>query len=222
MKPLDAWITELLRDPDMVKMGHHQRTADRNLGLGWLYYGLARVHRPSVAVVIGSYRGFVPLVLARALADNGEGGEVVFVDPGLVDDFWHDAERVARHFAAFGVGNIRHVRATTEEFTLSEGFGSLHDVGMLFVDGYHSAEQARFDFTSFSGVLTNDAIVMFHDSVRSRRSRIYGEERAYEHTVVEYMRELESRPDLQMLDLPFDSGVTLVRRRYPERGDWTA
>ena len=53
-------------------MGHNQRAEDLNLGLGWLYYGLARLIHPKSAVVIGSYRGFVPLLLGRALRDNVE------------------------------------------------------------------------------------------------------------------------------------------------------
>ena len=89
-------------------MGHNQRAADLNLGLGWLYYGLARVIRPARAVVIGSWRGFVPLIVGRALQDNLEGGEVTFIDPSLVDDFWQDAGAVSRYFARLSVRNIRH------------------------------------------------------------------------------------------------------------------
>jgi hypothetical protein len=62
-------------------MGHLQRVEDANLGLGWIYYGLARVIRPKTAVVIGLYRGFVPLVLGKALADNLDGSRVTFLDP---------------------------------------------------------------------------------------------------------------------------------------------
>jgi hypothetical protein len=57
---LDAWIARLLADDEMVTMGHHQRRADLNLGMGWLYYGFARLVRPKQVVVIGSWRGFVP------------------------------------------------------------------------------------------------------------------------------------------------------------------
>ena len=59
---------------------------------------------------------------------------------------------------------------------------------------------------------SDDALVLFHDSVRTRRSRIYGEDKAYEHSVMNYVQQLKQRADLQVLDLPYDSGVTLVRR----------
>ena len=81
------------------------------------------------AVVIGSWRGFVPLVLARALADNSEGGEVIFIDPSLVDDFWSDPVRVSGWFAQFGADNITHHLHTTQSFVRSEHYRALREVG---------------------------------------------------------------------------------------------
>src|SRR5207302_8700235 len=75
---MEEWIARLFSDRNLLRMGHAQRAEDLNLGLGWLYYGLARVIRPAQVVVVGSFRGFVPLILGKALADNSEGGEVVF------------------------------------------------------------------------------------------------------------------------------------------------
>src|SRR5947208_14432756 len=102
------WIAKLLDCRELTGMGHLQRVEDANLGLGWIYYGLARVIRPKTIVVIGSPRGFVPLVLGKALADNLENGQVIFIDPSFVDDFWKDPQAIAGHFARFGVTNVRH------------------------------------------------------------------------------------------------------------------
>lgn len=211
---LTRWIEALFRDPAQAQMGHAQRVEDLNLGLGWLYYGLARVLRPEVAVVIGSYRGFVPMVLGRALADNG-GGVVHFIDPSLVDDFWRDAAAVEAHFARHGLANIRHYRMTTQEFVECGACRGLAPAGIVFIDGYHTEEQARFDHEAFRGRLADDAVVLFHDSIRVRTSRIYGEDRAYTHSVKRYMDELKRDPLLQVLDLPYGDGVTLVRRAVP-------
>ena len=62
---LSAWIARVYANPELRRMGHNQRLEDLNLGLGWLYYGFARLVRPARAVVIGSWRGFVPLVIAK-------------------------------------------------------------------------------------------------------------------------------------------------------------
>ena len=97
------WIERLFSEPDLQRMGHGQTAADLNLGLGWLYYAQARTLRPTRAVCIGSWRGFVPLLLAKALQDNGDGGRVTFIDPSLVDDFWTDPLRVRQWWARFGI-----------------------------------------------------------------------------------------------------------------------
>src|SRR3954451_9365724 len=139
--------------PELLLMGHGQTVADENLGLGWIYYGLARVIRPTIAIVIGSYRGFVPLVIGKALSDNGDGARVIFIDPSMVDDFWKTPQDVQAHFARFEVTNVEHHLMTTEEFVKTDAYASLGSVGMLFIDGYHSEKAARFDYESFERLL---------------------------------------------------------------------
>lgn len=210
---MEEFISRLFADPEMLRMGHAQRRDDLNLGLGWLYYALARVIRPKTAVVIGSWRGFVPAVIGKALADNTEPGEVLFIDPSLVDDFWSDPARVERHFAGLGAPNVRHSRMTTQEFVAGGAYRDVGEVGMLMVDGHHTAEQARFDYLSFLPKLAPEAVVLFHDSVRRFQSPIYGKNRPYEHTVYLLMDRLRAIPELEVMSLPFDGGLTLVRGR---------
>ena len=209
---LTGWIARLLAEPDLLRMGHLQRAADRNLGFGWLYYALGRVLRPQRAVVIGSWRGFVPLTIGRALADNLEGGDVWFIDPSLADDFWGDPAEVARWFAAFDVPNVRHFRMTTQDFVASEDYAAVGDVGLLFVDGMHTAAQARVDWEAFESRLGPGGVACFHDSVNEKTTRVYGPERAYRCDVGGFLATLRVRPDLQVFDLPLGPGLTLVRR----------
>lgn len=208
---LTDWIRELFTDPAQALMGQAQRVEDLNLGLGWIYYGLARVARPARVVVIGSYRGFAPLVFARALADNGEGGRVTFIDPSMVDDFWRDPASVRAHFAAHGLDNVDHHCMTTQDFVESTDYRELGDVGILLVDGYHSEAQARFDHESFAGHLGSDGYALFHDSVREFLSPIYGYDNQYVHDVYRYMDTLRRDPAYEVLTLPFDQGLCMVR-----------
>ena len=205
------WIAKLLSNPDLCRMGHAQRVADLNLGLGWIYYALARVLKPKTVVVIGSFRGFVPLIFGKALNDNLEKGIIHFIDPSLVDDFWKDPRAVSAYFANFGVENIRHHLMTTQEFVASDACNGLGPVDIAFVDGYHSAEQVRFDFEAFAHRLTPNGIVLFHDSTTAITSSIYGADRAYEHQVKQFIDTLRADTRLQVFDLPFGQGVTLVR-----------
>jgi predicted O-methyltransferase YrrM len=206
------FIHKLFEHPDLTRMGHGQRVEDQNLGLGWLYYALARALRPTAVVVIGSLRGFVPLVLGKALADNLEKGQVTFIDPSFVDDFWTDPQQVRAYFAGLGVNNIRHFLMTTQQFVESEAYRELPPAGIVFVDGYHSEEQARFDYEAFQDRLTPDGIVLFHDSGRARKSKLYGADRVYAYGVKEFLATLKKDPRLQVFDIPWFDGVTLVRR----------
>lgn len=210
---MQDWVQLLLSDADMLQMGHGQRAEDANLGLGWVYYSLVRALRPQSAVVIGSWRGFVPMVIAKALADNVEGGEVTFIEPSLVDDFWKDAAAVTRHFGKFGISNIRHRCLTTQAYVDTAEYAALQDLGFLFIDGMHTFAQAKFDYDAFANKLSDGALVLFHDSIRVRTSRIYGDDRAYEHRVKDFVDILRVDAGLELLDLPVDGGLTILRRR---------
>jgi predicted O-methyltransferase YrrM len=172
-------------------------------------------------VVIGSYRGFVPLVIARALTDNREGGEVHFIDPSLVDSFWKDKLAVQNHFCTFGGSNIVHYLMTTQQFAQSEVYRQLDEIGIVFIDGFHSAEQARFDFETFAGKLAPQGVILLHDSIWRLPSRMYGQGREYSHTVIDFISDLKQCGEWQVLDLPFGDGVTIVRRALvPELPKW--
>lgn len=211
-RELTVWISQLLGNPALRGMGHAQRPEDDNLGLGWIYYGLARLLRPRRVVVIGSHRGFAPMVFARALLDNAEQGRVAFVEPSLVDDFWKDPARVSAHFSAYGIHNVDHFCVTTQEFARSADWRQLGEVGIVLVDGYHSEEQARIDHQAFAPLLAASGCVLFHDSVRERVSRIYGDDRPYTHTVKRYIDTLRGNPAWEVLSLPFGDGLCIVRR----------
>lgn len=212
---LEDWVGGLLANPELAGMGHAQRPAQADLGLGWLYYGLARTLKPAIAVVIGSWRGFVPMVLARALADEGAGGRVVFIDPSLVDAFWREPSSVQAHFARHGIANIEHHCLTTQAFRASAAYAALGEVGLVFIDGFHTREQARIDFDAFRPIVGPRGAFLFHDSIRRRRSSIYGAGREYQHTVCDLIDELRADTRLQVFDLPLGDGLTLVRERGP-------
>jgi len=215
---LSHFVERIFENPELHRMGHNQCADDKNLGLGWIYYAMGRVARPGCAVVIGSWRGFVPMMIARALSDNAEAGEVWFIDPSMVDDFWQDATRTKAHFASYGLHNVRHFAMTTQQFVETDDYKSLTNVGLLFVDGYHTAEQAKFDHKAFANRLAPRAFTLFHDSMVERRSTIYGEGRSYQMDVGDYMRELAVHPDLQVMDFPFGTGLTMVRSIKDGRG----
>jgi predicted O-methyltransferase YrrM len=209
---LTQWIGRLFDDPAMLRMGHNQKRRDLNLGLGWLYYSMARILRPQTVVVIGSYRGFVPLVIGKALSDNDENATVLFIDPSLVDDFWKEPHAVAEHFQRFGLTNVEHFLMTTQQFVNTPTYRNLTEVGLVFVDGYHSQEQVQFDYEAFESLLAPRGTMLFHDSMLVRQSPIYGPDRVYETRVKFFLQTLSQNPNLELFTLPFGSGLTMLRK----------
>lgn len=215
---MQQYIIELFSDPDMLGMGHDQRKQDLNLGLGWMYYSLARLVRPSCSLVIGSFRGFTPSVIGKAMLDNVEKGEVVFIDPSYVDDFWANPKQVSEHFRHLGTPNIKHYQYTTQAFKSTRYYEQLPEIGLLMIDGYHTAEQARFDYLAFLDKLSEQAIVLFHDSTHPTTSNLYGKDKSYDHSVFRLIERLQQTPGLQTFTLPFGKGLTLVQGK-PETLD---
>ncbi len=209
---LNDWIARLFQNPDLLRMGHCQRLDDLNLGMGWLYYGLARLIRPKNVVVIGSWRGFVPLVFGKALADNLEEGSVLFIDPSLVDDFWKDPAAVREHFAHYGVTNVEHFLMTTQQFVETKTYRSLGQTEIVMIDGYHTAQQARYDYEAFQHLVTPQGVILLHDSLNAGTVNLYGPERAYQRSVKFFVEQLKDDSQLQVLDLPFAKGLTMVRK----------
>jgi predicted O-methyltransferase YrrM len=217
---MKQWIAQLFEQSDLLRMGHSQRAEDLNLGLGWLYYAMGRVVRPSEMVVIGSYRGFVPLMFAKALQDNLEPGVVTFIDPSLADPFWTNADEVVRYFATYGIHNVRHFPLTTQQFVETDAYRALGEIGLVFIDGYHTEEQARFDFGAFERLLAPRGFILLHDSMVVRDDKVYGADKAYEMRVKYFVDQLKKDPLLQVMDWPFGvSGLTLVRKLDPTAPD---
>ncbi|MGJ8605798.1 MAG: class I SAM-dependent methyltransferase [Marivita sp.] len=206
------WLRQVIETPELQGMGHSQSLEDLNLGFGWVYYGLARAYRPKHVVCIGSYRGFVPMMFARALRDTGAGGQVTFIDPSFVDDFWKTPSQVEDWFEQYDVPNIHHHQMTTQEFKASGLIQDLPPVDFLYVDGYHSEDQARFDHETFLPHMNENGLVFFHDSVTRKMSDIYGTDGAYPYSVCDYISTLAAQDNMQVIDFPFEDGLTLVRK----------
>lgn len=214
------WIRLVLASDELLQMGHHQRREDCNLGLGWLYYSIARMQRSRNAIVVGSYRGFSPLMIARGISDNLEGGDVIFIDPSLWDDFWLDSDQVARYFRRFGIENIHHKCITTQEYFTTKEFHDLSTVDFVFLDGLHTASQTRLEFSAFEPKLSEDGVVILANTMTLGPNTYGGLDSYYISDVTFFIDELSLRPDLQLFDIPrfrdsnvLSTGLTLVRKQ---------
>lgn len=206
---LPALISTMSANADLWKMGHNQDFEAKDIGLGWLYYGLARTIKPSTAVVIGSWRGFAPMLIGQAIQDNSNGGKLIFIDPSFADDHWQKG--VNEYFESYGIKCIQHFRQTSEAF-LKETDLPANSVDLLFIDGYHTYDHCKAEHEGFSTLLSDQAVVLFHDSTSKMESTIYGQDNAYTHSVWRYIEELKSQSAFEVLNLPIGQGVAIARR----------
>jgi len=139
-----------------------------NTGMGqsaWLLHGLVRSLKPATCVEIGSAQGWSTCHIGLALRENFE-GRLFAIDPHL-PTAWNDAGAVDSLPAL--KENLRRlhleecvsiVRATSEtaarDWTLPIDF--------LLVDGDHSYEGVKRDWTLFSPHLRPFGIAVFHDT----------------------------------------------------------
>jgi len=199
-------------------LGHHEDTANLNIGFGFLYYGLVRTLRPQHVVVIGSGFGFSVACLSLALRDNGS-GSLSFVDPsysllkqGPLNtvggvSHWDDPAQVREHFRRFGVERlVTHFKLTSQEFFASYADRGLPPIDLAFIDGNHSFADVRHDFLATLRYTHRNTYLLLHDT------NIYVRELVRHAGVKRWLKRVaRAKEHFEVIDFPFSSGVALVR-----------
>jgi predicted O-methyltransferase YrrM len=138
-------------------------------GLGdsaYLLYGLARALKPNVAVEIGSARGKSACFVGRALKENGK-GRLFAIDPHTRTD-WNDEDSVdtldemRKNVRALGLQKQVEILRDTSERAAARW---MLPIDMLFIDGDHSYEGVKRDWTLFSPHVVPFGVVVFHDTL---------------------------------------------------------
>jgi predicted O-methyltransferase YrrM len=186
------------------RMGQVTEERSLNLGFGYLYYGLTRIYKPEVVVCIGSYRGFSPVCFAMALADNQK-GKCYFIEPGKVDDYWHQSANTAWLERTFGIhGWWQHIRKTSQQ-VIAEG-GIPEPIDVLLIDGDHSYEGVKFDFDHFGRQVRIGGLIFLHDSRNVGKGFTKWEVKKFLEA------EVYGKATYQTFLLPFSAGLTLVQK----------
>ena len=199
----------------IIKRGHpwgqfeQSRTAaaeQADLGLGFVYYALARILKPEHVVVVGSYRGFSVICTALGLTDNGK-GRLDFIDAALVDDFWTKPARVRRHFQLFGVDSrVTLHRMTTREWLEKNRRAHRRRpfVDLLLLDGDHTVRGVEYDYRALGPLVKEGGYICLHDSFAGG----FGQT---EWEVADFLSTLEV--DLfEALTLEIAKGLTIIKK----------
>lgn len=163
-------VLDLLQTFQADAFGHQCNYATRDMGYGWVHYGLIRQIKPKKVLCIGSRHGFIPAVLAQACKDNRI-GVVDFVDAGYGFDeeenawtgvgYWKTDEG-KNIFSSFGLQDFikLHIQKT-DEFESQLFRTTKYDY--IYIDGDHSLEGVVTDFRLFYPYLRTGGFMAFHD-----------------------------------------------------------
>lgn len=185
-------------------MGQATEEASLNPGFGLLYYQLTRLAKPDTALVIGSYRGFVPVCISLGLADNRK-GICIFIDPGFEDAFWHNEDTVVRLNEKFNLdGRLKHVPMTTNDAYNRDTIPK--SIDLLHIDGDHSYKEVKQDFDLCYPRVIKGGYVFLHDAVATGKGLTSMEVREF------LTQEVQNRSDLEKITFPFDQGLAVLRK----------
>jgi len=205
--------------------GHREDDSNLNLGFGFLYYALVRALRPKHILVIGSGYGFSVVCFALGLKDNGA-GTLTFVDPSysLLKNgplatiggrgTWSDEDSVRKHFQRFAVQDIvRHYKMRNDEFFPAYDTFNLPPLNLAFIDGSHTFEDVKYDFTSVLARSRKNTYILLHDT------NIYIRELLTHAGVKKWLKSVKKEKEyFEVVNFPFSSGVALVRVIDPSIG----
>lgn len=155
--------------------------------------GVVAAHADAVYVEVGVESGVTIRHVAPGCAEV-HGCDVQDCEPVMPSGstFWHMSSD--RFFAEYD-GSPAHV---------------------IFIDGDHSYEQAASDYIAAREIIRNDGVIALHDTWPVSPENT-GPERC--GGVYRLRRELEERPDLQVVTLRAFPGLTLVQRHHSRAPD---
>ena len=183
-------------------------------GLGdsaWILYGLVRTLKPDVCVEIGSARGKSACYIGRALVDNGK-GRLYAIDPHAKTD-WNDSNSVdtfqamQSNMESVGVkAYVEILRETSER--AAQGWS--RSIDLIFIDGDHSYEGVKRDWTLFIPHVTPFGLVVFHDTAWEIDPVSWREYAREDMGVPRFVEELR-HAGYPIITFPKDCGLSIVQ-----------
>jgi hypothetical protein len=190
------------------------------LGAGMLYYSMAYSFRSQTIVVLGSGGGYVPRLLKQAQRDLLSAG----IRPNTNSD--SDTQKggsyelylVDAHLGSAGWGSTFY--AENENTTMKNEYSDIHYIFQLTDDAYtnyfqpenfkidylhidadHGYEQSWKDFDNYSKLLSDRAIISFHDTCYNNRTRNCHVDGVPE--TIQQLKEEASQRGLQVMDMHY-------------------
>lgn len=205
-------IAKFLIDKYDGNQGQNIDLKNGSLGFGLLHYALVQNLKPKNILVVGSLKGYVPMMIASACRDIGF-GKVDFVDAAYdeIDEgqnwqgigFWKKTNP-KDHFAKVGVDKyITTHLMTTLEFAKKYQSKKYQ---YIYIDGDHSYKGVKLDYKLFYPRLEKEGFMSFHDVVAS------GQLTGGDYGVKKFWQELGVKEKI-VFPFPKNSGLGILQKK---------
>lgn len=210
-----------------------------HMGDGLIVYSLIQHMRAKNCVCIGSGGGYIPRIMTQARMDLHTQG----MFEGNGDFNWGDIGATYLVDACNGVGgpndlddkksffrkhfHPRFIKSTSEEAYYDFFVRQNIKIDVLFIDGDHSYEGVKKDFELYSKLLSDNGIIIIHDTDGNyEETFIISEDTKETHHRFDgpskFIKELQENTEWNLVNLfnfrilntkPSSSGITVVNRR---------
>lgn len=211
----------------------------KHMGDGIMVYSVIQQMRAKNCVCIGSGGGFIPRIITQARIDLHKQG-IFSGDPDLN---WGDIGSTYVVDACNGVGgpndlenessfyrtnfHPRLIKNTSENAYYDFFVRQDIKIDFLFIDGDHSYEGVKLDFDLYSNLLSENGVIMIHDTdEKYEESFIVSEDAKKDHFRFDgpskFIKELQENQDWNLINLfnfrilmdrPSSSGITIINRK---------
>ena len=212
---------------------------DLHMGDGLVVYSIIQHMRAKNCVCIGSGGGFIPRIMTQARIDLHK--SKIFIGDGNYS--WGDIGATYVIDACNGVGgpndlenkesfynthfHPRFIKETSENAFYN--FFVLQDikVDFLFIDGDHSYEGVKLDFDLYSTILSENGVIIIHDTDdKFENNLIVSEDAKKDHYSFDgpakLVKEIQKNPSWNLINLhnfrilpnrPSSTGITIINRK---------
>ena len=214
---------------DDVKYRWSHGATDKHMGDGMILYSMMYFFKPTISVCLGSGGGYIPRIMWSCISDlrqegyDGKGeSRVILVDAvngvnGEPD--WTDEDSFYRtNF------NSEWLHETTEKAYYEYFVKRDMRIDLLWIDADHSLEGVKKDFDLYSEIMSDNGIIMIHDTDKNYVDNFIEIEEHEDYDLSgpsEFIKTLDS-DKFEILnlfnygiekDFPSSTGLTIVRKK---------
>lgn len=214
-------------------------STDEHIGDGIIVYAMIQHMRFKNCVCIGSGGGFIPRIMTQARIDLHK--QKIY--EGNPDYNWGDIGATYVVDACNGIGGPtdiddensfyrknfypRFIKSTSEKAYYDFFVRQDIKIDILFIDGDHTYDGVRNDFELYSKLLTENGIIIIHDTDKEfEETLIVSEDAKKDYQRFDgpskFIKELNNSPKWNLINLfnfrtlstkPSSSGITIINRK---------